>query len=261
MGVLNPIVDPLSDWDNLPLSHARIGWNNLLNAASDTSAANALSPNTFQRWTSASGTMQATFQPTGIATIDYVAIAGHNLGSVGASLIIATAPTVAGTFTDVAAINPSNDDALMFLIPRDDSVADVRLTITGGTNREIAVVHAGLALQMYQPIYGGHTPQDLAPVTEYQSSISESGQFLGRRIIRKGSQTTFAWQHLDPIWYRERFKPFQESARLLPFFIKWRPDLYETTIYNHATADIAPSNMGGHDLMAVSMPVRGHDDI
>lgn len=92
--------------------------------------------------------------------------------------------------------------------------------------------------------------------------MSESGQWLGRSIMRQGNDTQFSWRHLDPDWYRQRFAPFAERAKKYPFFIKWRPDLYDNAVYAHTTDDISPSNMGGgHNLMTVSMNVRGHDDV
>jgi hypothetical protein len=256
------IKNPLDDWDNMPLSHARILYSNKLATASTTEARKALQPNTWERWTSASGTMQERFQPAGSVKINCICIGAHNLGTAGAEVVVATSSTVNGTFTDRGAAKPNNDNPLMFLFDSVDNVADVRVTITGGTNREIGLVYAGEVLQMYQPIYGGHAPIDLSNNTEFQSNMSESGNFLGRNIVRKGQSTSFSFKHLDPIWVRERFKPFIDSVKTKPFFIKWRPDKYETVSLCYVDGDIKPTNMGGGtDLMQVSFSVRGHSDL
>ena len=258
---LNAHPDPLDDWDALPLSHARIGYENLLTAASTADAAKALQPNTYERWTSASGTMEATFQPSAAVGVDFVAIGAHNLGSAGASVKIATAPTVAGTFTDREYLTPSDDGAIMFLIDLTE-VADIKVTVTGGADREIGVIYAGQALQMQRPFYGGHTPSDMAARTEYNTNYSESGQFLGRSIIRQGSTPSYQFQHLAPDWVRERFMPFVRSARTRPFFLRWRPDEYAATVFGYTTDDIKPQNMGGgHALMSVGFSMRGHADV
>lgn len=253
--------DPLFDWDDMPLSHARILYNNLLNA-STSGPDKALTPNTYERWTSASGTMTATFQLSSATDIDCIAIAGHNLGSTGSEIVVAVAPTVAGTFTDVGAKTPTDNSAMMFMFDK-QSVADVQITVTGGTDREIAVVFAGTCLQMYQPLYGGHTPIDLSAETEYQQNGSDTGQFLGRNIIRKGTRASYSWRHLDDSWVREKFKPFIESAKIKPFFIMWRPDYYPDSVaFGHSTNDIRPTNMGGgHRYMSVQISMRAHDDI
>lgn len=254
-------VDPLSDWDNLPLSHARILYNNLLNAASTSDASKALKPNTWERWTSASGTMQETFQPQSSVRVSAIAIGAHNLGTTGSTITVATAPTVAGTFTDRGSITPSDNKPIMFLFDEVDDVEDVRVTVTGGTDREIGLIYAGVPLQMYQPIYGGHAPVDLSANTEYQMNDSESGNFLGRNIIRRGVSTSYSFQNLDPNWVREKFMPFVESAKTKPFFVKWRPDRYDATELCYTTGDIKPQNMGGgHSLMSVQFSVKGHSD-
>lgn len=262
MAILTPKVDPLSNWDSMPLSHARILYNNLLNASNVTDAEKTLTPNTWERWTSASGTMEARFQPGSSVQVDAVGIAAHNLGSTGSTVVISTAPTVSGTFTERAAISPTDNSPLLFLFDKVDDVEDVKVTITGGTDREVGVIYAGEALQMMQPIYGGHNPIALMNDTDYRTNNSESGQFLGREVIRRGQRTGFKWRHLDPNWLRERFKPFIDSVITTPFFIKWRPDLYEETAFGYTERDVRVSNMGGgHRLMDASFNMRGHSDL
>ena len=259
---LQTIVDPLADWDNLPLSHDRIGYQNLLTTSSaGGDSGNALTPNTFLRWTDPAGTMTTTFRPPAGAMMDYVAIGGHNLGTVfGVTVTVSVNSTFAGPFTAIGSARPEDDTALFFMFER-QTVREVKVEIEGGTDREVALVYAGIALQMFQPIYGGHSPLELSSATDYQDSKSESGQFLGRTIKRRGTRTTFSYSHLDPQWYREYFQPFVEAAKNKPFFIRFRPDLYETAGLVHTTGNIRPSNMGGgHDLMQVSFDVMGHAD-
>lgn len=256
MAVLTPNT-PSTDYSRT----ARILYDNLLTSASVTDAAKTLIPNTWERWRSASGTMQSTFQLTSAQTVSVVGIAGHNLASTGSTIVIATAPTIAGTFTDRASLTPTDNDPLWFEFDP-VSVQDVRVTITGGTDREVAVIYAGDPLRMTQPIYGGHNPIDLQAETSFRNNNSESGQFLGRDIIRRGLQTSYAWRHLDDQWIRDTFKPFIISARKKPFFIKWRPDYYDAVAFGYAIDDIKPSNMGGgHRLMSVNFTMRAHDDL
>lgn len=262
MGVLDAVVNPLSDWDNMPLSHARIGYENRLISSNVTDAEKALTKNTYERWFDGGGAMEARFQLDNISTIDYIAIGAHNLGTRGSTVSVSTAPTVNGTFTERFVITPADDEAIMVLLGDIETVADVKVTVTNGADREIGLIYCGKALQMYQPIYGGHSPIDLSQRTEYQSVVSETGQFLGRTITRKGIEARYSWQHLDPDWYREKFQPFVQHAVRSPFFIKWRPDRYETTALGYTNGDIRPTNMGGgHSLMSVGFQLKGHADI
>lgn len=262
MAVLTPKADPLADWDNMPESHARILYNNLLNASSVTDAEKVLTPNTWERWTSASGTMEARFQTGSSVKVNAIGIAAHNLGSTGSQVVVSTSDTVNGTFTARAVATPTDNSPLLFLFDDVDDCEDVKVTITGGTDREVGVVYVGEALQMFQPIYGGHNPNDLNNKTTYRNNNSESGQFLGRTVIRRGGETRFRWQHLDPEWVRQKFKPFIESAITQPFFINWRPDLYNVTAFGYTSNDITVSNMGGgHRLMTANMTIRSHTDL
>jgi hypothetical protein len=253
-------VKPLSE--PFPLTHARIGYQNIL-VSTDTPAADpALIPNTFERWLSGTGNVAVRFQTAAIVGIDFVAIGAHNLGSSGAEVAVWISPTVNGVFTQVALINPTNDNAIMVLF--DETVtADVKITLGGGTvDREIGYVSAGTALVMPRPIYGGHTPIVLTPETTYQQNTSSGGQFLGRNIIRKGISTNFEWNHLQPDFIRGEFQLFVQSAKTTPFFIAWRPAEYpEDVALVHTVNDIHPENMGGgHRFMMVSFEVNGHAD-
>ena len=126
---------------------------------------------------------------------------------------------------------------------------------------ELGVIYAGAALEMQRGIYGGHSPIVLNSKTDYQSTMSESGQFLGRTINREGIETSYKWNHLTPEFYRTDFQPFVNSAKRLPFFLLWRPDTYTDAVFGYTTSDISPSNMtGGSRLMEVGFNMKGHSD-
>lgn len=259
MAVLIPKADPLAGWDSMPLGHARIGYLNLLTGAATVDAAKALTPNTWERWRPPSGALSVKFQMAVGASVDYFAIAAHDL--TGETLVIKYATSIGGSLASWLSIRPVSNSPIMVLMPT-ITMAEIEISGTLTTAREIGVVHVGKALQMQRPIYGGHSPIDLNAKVDYQSVMSDSGQFLGRNIVRKGSDTNFNWKHLDPDWYRQRFQPFVESAKTKPFFIKWRPDLYDVAAYGYTNGDLSPSNMGGgHNLMQVAMQVRAHDDV
>ena len=242
---------------------ALIGYNNLLTAS--TEAPKALTPNTFERYLPASGAVVAKFQLSASASIDYVAIGAHNIATQdgGTSVLIQYATSIGGTLKDIDSITPLDNGSIMLTFDA-LTVAEIAITTNATTSGlELGVVYAGIALQMEQPIYGDVTPIDLSSKTEYQSVMSDSGQFLGRNVIRKGTEGSYTWRHLNDEWIRSTFKPFIESAKTLPFFFKWRPDLYDTaTVFCHTTADIKPANMGGGSrLMTATISIRGHEDI
>lgn len=244
-------------------SCALIGYNNLV--VSSTQAPEATSANTYQRYTPATGSQVAKFQLSTATAIDYIGIAAHNIGThdSGTEIILSYAATVGGALTEITRFTPGDNGAIFKYFTEISGVAEIAVTTNATTTgMEIGVVAAGIALRMEQPIYGGHRPLELNYSTEYQNSVSESGQFLGRTVKREGASATFDWQHLNPDWVRVYLKPFILAATTQPFFIQWRPDLYDSAAYCHTTADIQPSNMGGGSgLMQVSISVRAHSDV
>lgn len=244
-----------------PESLAKIGYNNLL--ISSTEAPEVLIANTFERYTPASGAIVAKFQLAASAPIDYIAIAAHNVGTQdgGTELLIQYATTIGGALTDIESIIPTDNGAI-FLSFDEITVAEIAITTNATTSGlEIGVVYSGVALQMQQPIFGGVSPIELSQKNKYQSTMSDSGQFLGRTVTRKGLEASFSWRHLDDIWYREFFNPFVIAAVTTPFFIQWRPDRYSAAVFGHTTKDIQPTNMGGTRLMAVGFTMRAHSDV
>lgn len=243
------------------LSNARIGYNNLLAATTTAAAQVMLIPNTYERYKPGAGAKTVKYQLSQLSAVDFVGIAAHNAGSEGVSITVQYASTIGGALTTIDTINFSDNSANMLLFT-EVQAAEIALVFTSTANLELGVIYAGKALEMQRPMYGGLSPIDLSGVTEYQSVDSDTGQFLGRTITRKGLESSFSWKHLADDWVRSDFMPFVESARKLPFFIKWRPDYYDSSVFGRSTADIKPANMGGgHRLMSVSFNMRGHQDI
>jgi hypothetical protein len=258
--MINPVIEPTTNARN-----ARLGYKNLLTATTTSAASKMLIANTYERYTSSTGAHTIKFQLAASATIDFVGIAAHSAGTHdnGTSIIIKYAATVGGALTtiDVMEFDEENNAKMINFEPV--TAAEVAITFTTSTaGLELGVIYAGEALEMERPIYGGHNPIDLSANTDYQNSKSESGNFLGRTVIRRGTETSYQFKHLSDEWIRQSFKPFMKSAIKYPFFIKWRPDLYQSTAFGFTTGDIKPSNMGGGSrLMEVSFTMQAHQGL
>lgn len=240
-------------------SGALIGFKNLLTSATNSNAEKALIPNTFERFVPVSGPLSIKYSLATNAEIDFIALAAHNVS--GETFFIKTGLD-AEPLETIEFLAPKDNSPIM-LIFDSKTVSDVWITSSSVSNFELGVIYAGKFLQMPTNIYGGHSPITLSQQTEYQSIQSESGQFLNRNIIRKGLETSFDWQFLDPDFYRDEFQLFVESARTTPFFLKWRPDFYSYEVaFGWTTADIKPVNSGGGiRLMSVSMTMKAHADL
>lgn len=246
---------PLTPTTPAVVGAAQIGYQNLLTG--NPTDPELLTPDTWQRWrpTGADNTTTSLSTP---ASCDYIGIAAHTL--TGVEIIVQTSATIGGALTTRSTTTPTDNRPIIIALA-DLTIGDVKILVDGAC--EIGVVYAGNLMEMERPLYGGHSPNDLNPTAVYQSNISESGQFLGRQIIRKGGDTQFNWRNLTAAWVRSTFAAFVESALTRPFFIQWRPDEYAADIsFAHTTGMIALTNQGGSsELMSASMKVRAHSDI
>lgn len=247
-------------------SGALIGYNSLL-VSTEGAAVKALTKNTYERWywegvSGMVGAFTAGVQNP-VGGYAYFAIGAHNLFSAGVASVSVEYRNQSSSLLYSFSIIPTDNNAIMVIFDKPiTGVSSVTVQVFGGTNKEIGLIYTGPLLRMQQPIYGGMSPIDLSAKTEYQSVMSDTGQFLGRTITQQGTRAAFSWRHLSPDWYREYFQPFVNAAKTGPFFIKWRPDLYpDSVVLGHVAEDIKPVNMGGgNQLMSVGFTIMGHSD-
>ena len=216
-----------------------------------------LSPNTFDRW-NFTGTQSITFTLPASLPIDAIGVGAHNLS--GRTITAEYSTDTTGAFIAFSSASAQTDNLPALFINNQVSARRIRITVSGSGVGFIGVVYAGLKLQMPYPIYGGHSPLPLSATTDYFNNRSESGEWIGRQIRRRGFETSVDFTRLKPDWYRANFQPFVESAKQEPFFFAWRPVSYPSEVgYCWTDSDIRPSNMGGgRPELTVSMNLKAH---
>ena len=191
-------------------------------------------------------------------TVDACGIASHTMGSDGNAVEVQYFD--GSDWETVGDFAPGADDPILFLFEPTEAQR-WRIRVTGSDVPSIGVVFFGKALQMYRPIYQGHSPLSLSRETVREPNRSERGQWLGISVTRRGVKTDFSWENLPALWYRDEFDPFVKYASQGPgtFFIAWRPSQFPQEVgYCWLDQDdIQPDNSGPRDLMSVSMSVRG----
>ncbi len=249
----------------LPLTHPRIGYENLARSESctittstadtDQEGSSVVNGLTWDFWKPTVIPATITFTFSEAQAIDYCGIAAHTLSECGCAIELEYYDGV--NWISLGDVQPqSTNKVIMFLF--DEVSSNLwRLNITGGTDiPALGVVYLGKALEVQRRIYGGHTPITLSKKTTMKPNRSEGGQWLGRSITREGAGTSIEFKNLTADWVRSEFYPFMESARLYPFFWAWRPaDFPNEIAYCWITGDIAPSNTGTANLMSVSFSV------
>lgn len=219
---------------------------------------------TYEKWRSSSASATWTYSFGGTRSIDYVAIAAHTFGTDSATCQVQV--QISGVWTTVKASGAADTegatsiatDEAIFVMFSTVSATGFRIVHTGGPV-SIGVAKAGLALQMERPMYGGHTPQQLAPKPELRTNTSTTGEFLGRTQIRSMRQTEYNWSNLTAAWIRDNWPSFQSSIATEPFFIAWRPSSFSDCGFGYVEQIPAPSNQGVRDLMQVGLSFVGYD--
>jgi hypothetical protein len=238
-------------------------------AAGGTGGQLVLSPNTFDRWQGTiapASSAVITFTLPNNTSLDCLAVGAHNLGTLsgGATLRCEYAVTVGGAWVDFAPLQTRNGGdtrPVMFIRATPVTVRQIRFRVTSGTGPYfVGVIYAGLKLQMPHPIYGGHSPLPLNATTDYFNNRSESGEWIGRQIRRRGFETSVELPRLKPDWYRANFQPFVDSAKENPFFFAWRPVSYPDEVgYCWTDGDIRASNIGGgRPELSVTLSLKAH---
>lgn len=245
------------------LNHARVLYDNLLVSSLAQSPAGSgaeltLSPNTADRFTSPVSDY-ITYQSDSNILIDSVGVGGHNLFDGGYSVLVQYRESLLTPLVDFGTFTPTSNAPILIHLNDSISARILQVTFVGGSGDiYVSSVYAGIALQMQRPYFSGSTPINLAPVTDYYSSRSESGNFIGRQIRKREFMTSAAWKNLDEVWLRTYFLPFVESAKSYPFFFAWNLRDYPSDVgYVMTTSDIKPSYQGVRKLMQVDIDMVG----
>jgi len=245
----------------------RICWHNVVTPesvtadeeADDEPVVNIANPATYLRWRSTSMNQQSVQVSLSSAhDVNYFAIAKHNLGSSGATLVFQSS-TDGSTWTNVTSPAVLNTDHVV--IHEFDPVfaQNFRLLITPGSEPpSIAVLYIGETLVLQRRIYVGHTPLPFGRKTTVSNGRSESGEFLGRVLRRQFLESSVDLKNLTPTWYRQKLEPWVKAARTQPYFFAWRPASYpDEAGYVWLTDDVKVQNSSSNGMMSCSFSHQG----
>jgi hypothetical protein len=235
---------------------------------------------TYESWSPSS--LPATLDVTvsGSLPVTYCGIASHTLGTSAATVALQYS-TDGTTYVTVDEVGAVDDAPILFMFAKINAQY-WRLSISGSTAPSLAVWYLGEALVMERGVYQGYTPIELSRKTIFRPQMSESGQWIGRSIVRKSVSSTMQVNNLSNVWVRRYLEPFIVSALRYPYFFAWHPipdyagkslilDFAEQqyassralssatdgVAYVQTSSDVQPTNSGPRDLMSVSIPMEG----
>ena len=249
----------------VPLTHACIGYKNLVPASTVTTSSSSASfpadsvkrQTTWEKWRPGSLPATLTIDLGASNPLSYLGLGAHTFGSSGNTLLFERSLN-GSDWNEIATDSPAENSAVLLMF-NEVAIRYIRITVSGGIIPSLGVAYAGTILAMERPIYSGHTPITLSRTTTVRPTESEKGQWLGRSIVRSGLSTSYDWPRLKSAWYRTNFDPFVMAARTKPFFIAWNPqDFPQETVLGWTGDDISPTNSGPRDLMSVSIGVSAY---
>ena len=250
--------------DNARIGHASFTLNDgvTVTASSEDATFTAdslLNPLTYERWLPLAlpATAVIDLGSDAARAANYVGIAAHTLGTCRATITVASSPDNV-TWTDLQSIAPGNNAPIMLLFG--SLVARYwRLTVEGDDAIPyVGVFYVGQALTMQRRIYGGVQSPLFNFDTKVITNRSNTGQTLGRTIVRSAVPQQYQWRHLTRDWVENNIPQFLEDARERAFFVAWRPSTHpDDVVYGELENDPQLSNMGIRDFLDMSLKMRG----
>lgn len=250
----------LSPPTQIPLTNTRILWQDYPKTwtasteQTNYEAASVENPMTFRRWRATDATSWLKAEMDTADDVNAIGIAAHNLA--GKTVTIEHSENDSSWTTLESFVPPDNDSILVLTA---NLVKPYwRISVSGGI-AEIGAVFIGKTLDIITETVAPYTPITFGTVTEKLDSDSESGQFLSRRVIRRGYSAPIAFERLPADWVREVFRPFARYASDgQPFFVGWNPGQYAGEVaYCWTPDDIVLSYSGFLDEMDCSFTLLG----
>lgn len=181
---------PLILWQN----RLKTGTISVSSEATGGEGENAIDDNTYDFWTPTAlpATWAMTFPIS--RSMDYAAIAAHNLGSTGNTVAVEYHN---GTgWVELASVTPT-DDSVIIIAFNGEFSTQYRFYISGGTVPSIGVLYLGDEIRFDSGILPAYTPLYMAEEVELLKSQSLNGQFITNRVNRRGAKSSFSLNILE----------------------------------------------------------------
>jgi hypothetical protein len=238
------------------------------------SALNMWNPSTSSLWEGQTVTATPTATTTQYVTlinsanlpVDYLAIARHNLGTVGYTYTVQHSTDAGATWADITTARVIATDQAIFDYFDEKTSDQFRIklekTLTGAPavidGPVIAHVKLGKAFVLQRRIYAGHKPGTITKKVKKIVNGSESGEYLGAIVTRSYYTTDCQQDNNSPEFVRTYVKPFiahvnghtaVDGSAPCTFFFSWRPSDYpDEIVYGWTSDNIEVENKSGDSM-------------
>lgn len=189
-----------------------IMWDNFANRTNITASSsdpnysilNVVEENTVDFWRPV-GLVPSWIRVSGLTSrvIDCVAIRGHNLWDIAATVTVNAGGTVVATYA------PKSNGVLIIAFPEVRGAGDVTININTNGWALVGSVMVGRRLVMPNGLDGSSfRPIEFSTVTDLMSNRTQTGQLLGNRVVRRGVSADIPINAVDEAFVYGRFKGF-----------------------------------------------------
>lgn len=256
-----------------PLDHARIAhagnWISGSPAASSVSALEIYDVTApandalFEKWKPASLPATWDLGALGGVTLDYCAIAAHDLGATGATVSVELEVSGVGWVIVKSGFVPTSDAPILILFEPVSNVIAARISISGSAPPAIGWIRFGVALQMEtRATFPGRVPFALARARTVSANVSIRGNPLAQILARSGRSLSFKWTGLTEAWVVAELPAFLSAIEAAPFLIAERPGDYpeDVALCWLAGERPRPPASGSMDLHDLTLSAEALDD-
>jgi len=204
-----------------------IGAENLLKTATVVASSDATNaPNLWDSlltdfWSPSAGAQALTIDHGSAKAIDYLGIAGHNLGTDSASVVIAWSDDDI-SYTTIATLNPT-DDLVIFNQFTSVSHRYTKITVTG-TASKIARINIGATVDLSGTLNTPFTEPKDSGEYKFRTSVTELGLPAARSVKHASYSFSMVFRNVLPSWVDSSWPAIYEAIRNDAFFLLWDAD-------------------------------------
>ncbi len=184
---------------------------------------------------SAAGTVYITVDMGSATTVDYWALAFHDMADNSATIKpqYSSGSTSPFNWSDLDTVQtPSANNEMIFRPVTSVNVRYYRFEITSTGNASfIGAVAMGQSLTLQRPLMSPFVTPYHGRNKKIMNSITEGGNFVGKSVYRNGYQFEIDQRNVTPAWVSSNWEALADHVEIKPFFF-----LYD---YEDAPTEVA----------------------
>lgn len=197
------------------------------------------------------------------ATVSYLGIAAHDLGSQGCT--VEAQWWNGSAWASVASHTPTDDSPILFLLSRRVGQASFRLYVSGGSAPTIGVIWVGDVAEFpVKALFRDSLPFNEAAESQFATNISDGGHILSRYETRRQSSISMTVDHIPEAWMAANYANLAGWLRYGPVFLADRPQDYpKSVVFGESQAPLR-ANRAGRVLGAarsLTIELKGYDPV